>query len=195
MHCPHCGIAFHDEWATVNVRAPTNEDRSNWSASITRCPGCKEETIRILHVSNPAGYAQPHVLLDFVAYPKAINRKPTPKEVPSEIKEHYEEASPLLPFSSKASAALSRRCLQSILRSHGYTQQDLAKQIDALLGEPDPAKAIPPRFGKPSTPSVTSALLSSSCDGSDHTSGDCRRARRGRVMPRNTRRNVRPLLR
>jgi Domain of unknown function (DUF4145) len=143
MHCPHCGIAFHDEWATVNVRAPTNEDRSNWSASITRCPGCKEETIRILHVSNPAGYAQPHVLLDFVAYPKAINRTPTPKEVPSEIKEHYEEASPLLPFSSKASAALSRRCLQSILRSHGYTQQDLAKQIDALLGEPDPAKAIP----------------------------------------------------
>src|ERR1700747_2613017 len=73
-----------------------------------------------------------HVLLDFVAYPKAINRKPTPKEVPSEIKEHYEEAPPLLPFSSKASAALSRRCLQSILRSHGYTQQDLAKQIDAL---------------------------------------------------------------
>ena len=49
----------------------------------------------------------------------------------------------VLAVSPKASAALSRRCLQAILRSHGYNQRDLAQQIDALLNESDPAKAIP----------------------------------------------------
>jgi Domain of unknown function (DUF4145) len=48
-----------------------------------------------------------------------------------------------VPISTKASAALSRRCLQTILRNQGYAQRDLAHQIDALLGEQDLAKAIP----------------------------------------------------
>jgi hypothetical protein len=72
-----------------------------------------------------------------------MNRKPTPKEVPEEIKEDYEEACLVLSTSNKASAALSRRCLQAILRGQGYKQRDLAQQIDALLAEKDPAKAIP----------------------------------------------------
>ena len=49
----------------------------------------------------------------------------------------------VLSDSNKASAALSRRCLQAILWSQGYTQRDLAQQIKALLGEQDAAKAIP----------------------------------------------------
>jgi hypothetical protein len=69
--------------------------------------------------------------------------EPTPAETPSEIREDYEEAGRVLPISHKASAALSRRCLQAILRGQGYAQRDLAKQIDAVLNEPDPAKAIP----------------------------------------------------
>jgi hypothetical protein len=81
--------------------------------------------------------------LNFIAYPRATNRKPTPKEVPDGIKEDYEEACLVLSTSNKASAALSRRCLQAILRSQGYRQRNLAGQIQALLGEKDPAKAIP----------------------------------------------------
>jgi hypothetical protein len=64
-------------------------------------------------------------------------------QTPSEIKEDYEEACRVLPVSHKASAALSRRCLQAVLREQGYMQKDLAQQIDALLNEPDPVKAIP----------------------------------------------------
>jgi hypothetical protein len=33
--------------------------------------------------------------------------------------------------------------LQTILREHSYKARDLAKEIDLLLGETDPAKAIP----------------------------------------------------
>ena len=63
--------------------------------------------------------------------------------MPAHIKEDYEEACKVLPISEKASAALSRRCLQAILKEKGYTQRNLAVQIDALLEETDPAKAIP----------------------------------------------------
>jgi hypothetical protein len=49
----------------------------------------------------------------------------------------------VLPLSAKASAALARRCLQTILREHGYKDRDLAKEIDLLLNETDPRKAIP----------------------------------------------------
>ncbi|HXP04740.1 MAG TPA: DUF4145 domain-containing protein [Stellaceae bacterium] len=79
----------------------------------------------------------------FRAYPHNTFRKPTPAEVNGAIREDYEEACKVLPISAKASAALSRRCLQAVLREKGYTQRDLAVQIDALLNETDPAKAIP----------------------------------------------------
>ncbi|WP_457663909.1 DUF4145 domain-containing protein [Sinorhizobium medicae] len=49
----------------------------------------------------------------------------------------------VLSISPKASAALSRRCLQAVLRAHGYKTKDLAKEIDLLLHETDPTKAIP----------------------------------------------------
>ena len=49
----------------------------------------------------------------------------------------------VLPISPKASAALSRRCLQAVLRAHGYKDKDLSKEIDLLLNEKDASKAIP----------------------------------------------------
>jgi hypothetical protein len=86
---------------------------------VTRCPACRGETIRLLHYDSPPGNAQAVSLLDFVAYPPTTHRKPTPKEVPDDIKEDYEEACLVLPLSNKASAALLRRCLQAILRAQG----------------------------------------------------------------------------
>lgn len=142
MICPHCGIAFHNEWASVGISSDS-EERTSWTASVTTCPACKRETIRLLQRKSPPGNAQAHLLLDFMAYPRSTQRKSTPPEIPDAIKEDYEEACMVLADSNKASAALSRRCLQAILRSQGYTQRDLAQQIDALLVEQDPAKAIP----------------------------------------------------
>lgn len=63
--------------------------------------------------------------------------------MPPDIGQDYIEACRVLPFSAKASAALSRRCLQTILHKHGYKARDLAKEIDLLLNEADPKKGIP----------------------------------------------------
>jgi Domain of unknown function (DUF4145) len=59
------------------------------------------------------------------------------------IANDYIEACDVLPISAKASAALARRCLQNVLRAHGYTARDLASEIDSLLNESDVRKAIP----------------------------------------------------
>jgi hypothetical protein len=50
MDCPHCGIAFHENWKTGVVREPTNEDKTVWMTAVTRCPACRGEIIRLLHL-------------------------------------------------------------------------------------------------------------------------------------------------
>lgn len=66
-------------------------------------------------------------------WPQTGGRKPVPPEVPAEIAADYQEAAVVLQHSSKASAALSRRCLQAVLRQQGFQEHDLAKQIDAAM--------------------------------------------------------------
>src|SRR5215471_8375980 len=133
MNCPHCGIAFHDRWTEADIPG------TDWTALATTCPGCDKKTIRLELRSHTPDEPVPEVHLEFMAYPRTTQRKPTPQEVPDEIKQDYEEACMVLSDSNKASAALSRRCLQAILWSQGYTQRNLARQIEALLGEKDPA--------------------------------------------------------
>lgn len=55
----------------------------------------------------------------------------------------YRAACETLQASPEASACMSRRCLQNVLKDQGYLQKDLALQIDALLRESDPKKALP----------------------------------------------------
>lgn len=69
-----------------------------------------------------------------MVYPKAIARSPLPVEVPDEFGDDYREASLVLADSPKASAALSRRCLQHVLREAAKTKRkDLADQIDEVM--------------------------------------------------------------
>jgi hypothetical protein len=54
------------------------------------------------------------------------------------------EACVVLPFSTKASAALARRCLQAMLNEQGFREKDLEKQIQQLLD----AKVLPTHIHK-----------------------------------------------
>ena len=77
------------------------------------------------------------------------NRGPVSTEVPSEVSRDFVEACNVLPVSPKASAALARRCLQNMLRAHDYRARDLATEVDLLLNETDPMKALPRRLRDP----------------------------------------------
>jgi hypothetical protein len=69
-----------------------------------------------------------------MVHPKNIARAPVPAEVPTEFAGDYSEACLVVPDSEKASAALSRRCLQNLLREKaGLKKGDLANEIQAVL--------------------------------------------------------------
>jgi Domain of unknown function (DUF4145) len=69
-----------------------------------------------------------------LVHPKGAARSPCPKEVPTQIAEDYKEACLVLADSSKASAALSRRCLQNVLREAAKVKQgDLYDEIQQVL--------------------------------------------------------------
>jgi hypothetical protein len=148
MKCPHCTIHFHENWFADYLRRGQDLLRDKlgdaagaWMYRNCVCPECSEVTIEVTIGANrePLGPWRQ-------IFPIGANRGPVPAEVPANISSDYVEACNVLSISSKASAALSRRCLQNILRATGYKNKDLAREIEQLLDEDDPKKALPSRL-------------------------------------------------
>ncbi|MBI2471171.1 MAG: DUF4145 domain-containing protein [Planctomycetes bacterium] len=67
-------------------------------------------------------------------YPRTPSRTPLPKEVPEEFAEVYKEACTVLADSPKASSAISRRCLQHLLREMAHVKPSkLAEEIQEVI--------------------------------------------------------------
>lgn len=126
--CPHCQTIVLFEEADRRRVGRVQGDILDITA--VRCPHCAKITVTIERGHESAGRFtsdQEHVVWPLRA------ARPVPSEVPTEIAADYEEAVIVLGLSPKASAALSRRCLQAVLREAGNaTQQNLSKQIDAV---------------------------------------------------------------
>ena len=72
-------------------------------------------------------------LESITAYPKGTAR-PVPPEVEEKFESDFREACLVIGDSEKASAALSRRCLQSLLREKAKTKaKNLAEQIQEVI--------------------------------------------------------------
>lgn len=108
---------------------PERIETSFWAAHMS-CPECKRAIVRLSVVHLNAAELDPPA---YFIYPRHMSSRKAPTDVPADLAEDFDEAATVLPFSAKASAALSRRCLQGLLRAQGYQQHDLAKQIDAAL--------------------------------------------------------------
>ena len=143
MQCPHCSIHFHENWFQNYLSRHSNllrgKDNLYWYYRSASFPGCKDITIEVARLTGEEIVVGKWQQI----YPIGANRGPISPVVPSEIADDYIEACTVLPLSSKASAALSRRCLQNMLHANGYVSKDLAKEIDLLLTETDPKKALP----------------------------------------------------
>ena len=132
MQCPHCHKAVHVNFSTNVIYMHGHP--TDWHLTISTCPACREAIIYISKGNSSRRLIEP-------AFP---TRATIPSQVPNEIAEDYREACAVLSISPKASAALSRRCLQSILNAQGYTERNLAKQVDNALAETDARKAMSP---------------------------------------------------
>ena len=142
MKCPHCLVKFHAEVEWLNLE---EDKEGNWAIEKYSCPNpeCRKFIVYLVQgdvvYSQSAGggrrFSHIHpVRKRFLVNPKGSNRAPVPPEVPSEFTEDYTEACLVLPDSPKASAALSRRCLQNILREKaGVKPSNLADEIQEVL--------------------------------------------------------------
>lgn len=136
MKCPHCSIAFHDSWqqapiGEVSIQQSNNKYR--WVTLWQICPACKKEilTLQKSELFQNGGFFR--LRESFLAYPKTGGR-PLPQEVPDPYRRDFAEACLVFPDSPKASAAISRRCLQALLRDEAKVKpSDLSKEIDEVL--------------------------------------------------------------
>jgi len=136
--CPHCRQNFHDNTATVIDLH--NDKTGEWAMIRRTCPVCGKMVLHLLFGKDKsyegAGrlYRMNTVISAEQVYPRGSGRPPVPAEVPRAIAEDYVEACAVLADSPKASAALSRRCLQHILReTAGVKRDDLTNEIQEVL--------------------------------------------------------------
>lgn len=128
MRCPHCLNHFHD---TLVEQPILNTDRRSWFLLFGTCPAC-EKLILFLRDKNQAH----HGLDDRtrLIFPDSPSRIPLAKEIPNQFAAEYEEAAEVLPISAKASAALSRRCLQQLIRQEAKIhEKTLYQEIEKLI--------------------------------------------------------------
>lgn len=136
MKCPHCQTEFHDNVSVGEL----GEDRDAfWYLESQRCPACERLVLQLVSKSKIEMPAFGRMVAGkeigrYFARPKASTRPNPPSDVPLDFAQDYIEASLVLSDSPKASAALSRRCLQHILREKaGVKRSDLSKEIDEVL--------------------------------------------------------------
>lgn len=148
--CPHCRTVVRFEGVTgrlengggmglpsvVAIPAASDLGGQLLRMRLVLCPACGNAIISLEEVKAQGQGGMPPFMAtkdEVLVWPRRASRPPVPKEVPPGIDADYEEAALVLADSPKASAALSRRCLQSVLRDQGFSQYDLADQIDAAL--------------------------------------------------------------
>jgi len=140
MKCPHCLVEF------TPVRMSNylgNDIDTHWQVNYYTCPNpkCGKYIIYLVCGSHGADrYGTPNKVSKIevrkLCYPKGISRSPLAKEVPTKYADDYHEACLVLSDSSKASAALSRRCLQFILREEAkVTHTNLHDEIEEVISK------------------------------------------------------------
>jgi Domain of unknown function (DUF4145) len=140
MKCPHCNTSFHNDFRVVEVINPTffmieeggasSDPQISWTLLHQLCPECHESIFFLKRRT-----VQDRVISDqsFMVYPRSSTR-PIAPEVPDPYRQDFLEACAVLADSAKASAALSRRCLQAILKDKlGAKKKDLNDQIDEVI--------------------------------------------------------------
>lgn len=159
MECPHCKVAFRDDHKET-LTIERHESNSYYLIDARVCPTCHEVIVGLSLVDIINASALILMLEGFAKifgggetpperraslrwqkptiWPTGIARKPVPAEVPDEYAKDYKGAGLVLSIDADASAALSRRCLQHILRDklkvkHG----SLYSEIEQVISDPN----------------------------------------------------------
>lgn len=105
---------------------------NNWEDPVItiyahKCPNCEKETYTLITKDNNGNYSNKIPII-----PNSF-AKDYGEIVPSKIQEDYREAYAILHLSPKASATLSRRCIQGMIRDYwNVSENTLYQEIDII---------------------------------------------------------------
>lgn len=141
FQCPYCNMIMPLTNSTTINRHPsfdsdadqytpnTHWDESTLTISYYKCPNCGQYTIKA------KGMGKMVKDVDIPIRPLSF-AKQFPEYIPEAIRQDYEEACAIVTLSPKASATLSRRCLQGMIRDFwDIKESNLSKAIEKLEGK------------------------------------------------------------
>lgn len=137
MICPHCSTAVKFDWRSTSPLQIDEEGVVGTEICYSECPNCDKLVVflnsGVLGYDEHFGQSIHEITSETIIYPKKTSFQGS-TDIPSLYLEDYEEAVKVLSASSKASAALSRRLLQSILRDKfGIKKNTLAQEIQEFI--------------------------------------------------------------
>lgn len=142
MICPHCSTGVRFNWYVTKPMQRSPDNKIGIEIYYGDCPNCQKLVIGIQKgtlVSDPYTYDYKISKMEWneVVYPKSNDFKNS-NEIPIQYSQDYEEAIKVLSASPKASAALTRRLLQNILREEfNISEKSLAKEIEIFTNKTD----------------------------------------------------------
>lgn len=150
VRCPKCDLSFHfTQLGAFDLYERCGPDRqpkvepgtSFYRVQGGECPECNERFVLLnrcrLLTSNSSTSESVDVL-----FPPPTVRK-LAQEIPKNLQLDFQEASLVLVFSPKASAALSRRILQAVLREHFHIRRKtLYDEIEVYITQNQPPSRL-----------------------------------------------------
>ena len=147
--CPFCNrpTTLNDQDTTVGdsyLLEGTKFGVVGLAWSSIRCPNpdCKEVALYVRFTGRNSlygGTVPGDTIESWTLRPEA-NARPLPHYIPEPIQEDYYEACLIVEKSPKASATLSRRCLQGMIRDFwGISERTLFQEIEALEQHVEPS--------------------------------------------------------
>lgn len=137
MICPHCSTAAKYEWRTTQAMKVDEEESMGTEIAYSTCPNCEEIVIYLqrgeLDYDDIGKSYIENVEWQKMIYPKKENFTNS-EDIPKLYLEDYEESVKVLSASPKASAALSRRLFQNILREeYNIKENTLVQEIQKFI--------------------------------------------------------------
>lgn len=148
--CPYCNKVFFvasDTFRNQCVSFENNDqiehrrvfgsyNKSAININFYRCPGCNKYTI---FAEGVGSYFKDSNTSSIIPIAPQSSAKQYPDYIPEAIRNDYEEACTIVNLSPKASATLSRRCLQGMIHDYwNIKSKNLHQEITALKDKISP---------------------------------------------------------
>ncbi|MDT7540131.1 MAG: hypothetical protein QOE33_35 [Acidobacteriota bacterium] len=141
MRCPHCGVSIHlEELGRELIYRYDKPEKAGLGIQLTHgfCPQCDEMIVIIKegrYVEDVGlGDEVTDISKEEVVYPKTTLPKVLDQSIPEKLRNDYIESYSVQSLSPKASAAISRRLLQHILREeYKIKKGSLDKEIEEFV--------------------------------------------------------------